>query len=319
MKTRWVALAKWSLAVLVIAFAGHALYRSLQPLDWGSLKVDPLWLLVATALYPFSAACMAMGYRQSSRALGGVPSVRRCFAAAAVPQLMKYVPGKVAAVAGAALYLKGPGLPIEKAVATVLLSLIASTAAGMVLLIGPGGFTLVQPQQTVIVLGAAVLVLAAIIALHPRLTAWMLNLALRIARRPPLAFRPNGWDMARLLAWQMVCWGVLGLAYGALAASLTEVKLSQVLAVASAIGASQVLGFFAVFAPSGLGVREWVLLLLLGPIIGEQNASLLAMVGRAWQTLMEVITAVAVLAILRLRKNAQGAGSPPEGVPHTLK
>jgi uncharacterized membrane protein YbhN (UPF0104 family) len=60
-------------------------------------------------------------------------------------------------------------------------------------------------------------------------------------------------------------------------------------------------GFFAVFAPAGLGIREGALLVLLTGVLGAPQAALLAVLGRCWQTGIEVIAAAVVRRLTRHR------------------
>jgi len=70
--------------------------------------------------------------------------------------------------------------------------------------------------------------------------------------------------------------------------------------------AAYVLGYLAVFAPAGLGVREGVLIAFLDPILGA-GAAVLAVFARLWATAVELVLALA-LASTYIRSHGTRGG-----------
>jgi uncharacterized membrane protein YbhN (UPF0104 family) len=58
-------------------------------------------------------------------------------------------------------------------------------------------------------------------------------------------------------------------------------------------------GFLAVFAPAGAGVREVVLVALLGPVIGVGAGTAVALVSRALTTIGDLLAAAVAAGYLR--------------------
>ena len=65
--------------------------------------------------------------------------------------------------------------------------------------------------------------------------------------------------------------------------------------VGSAFAGAYVLGYIAVLAPAGLGIREVSLAVLLSPIMSAEEALVLALLARAWTTFVEVIPGLPLL------------------------
>lgn len=61
------------------------------------------------------------------------------------------------------------------------------------------------------------------------------------------------------------------------------------------------LGFAALFAPGGLGVREGVISLMLAPYIGGKNAVALAIVARLWNVAYELAASLVLIRLIRPR------------------
>jgi uncharacterized membrane protein YbhN (UPF0104 family) len=66
------------------------------------------------------------------------------------------------------------------------------------------------------------------------------------------------------------------------------VPLGQLLFVAGALACSNILGLLALFAPSGLGVREGVLVSLLSVVMPAPVAVVIAVLTRLWMTFVEI-------------------------------
>jgi uncharacterized membrane protein YbhN (UPF0104 family) len=100
---------------------------------------------------------------------------------------------------------------------------------------------------------------------------------------------------------------LLGLAFQTLATGL-GLPMSFGLAV-SAFAAAYLLGYVAIFAPAGLGVREGFLVAFLGPALGPGPAVALATAQRVWMTAVEVLGAALAWPALRSADPTVG----PEG------
>ena len=82
-------------------------------------------------------------------------------------------------------------------------------------------------------------------------------------------------------------WLVVGVGFYMLVCSIYPVPASQFLYVAGIDGLSCIIGILAVFTPSGLGVREGIILLGLGLIMPKEYAVIISLVTRLWQTVAE--------------------------------
>jgi uncharacterized membrane protein YbhN (UPF0104 family) len=76
------------------------------------------------------------------------------------------------------------------------------------------------------------------------------------------------------------------------------------LAAASAFAAAYVLGYVAIFAPAGVGVREASLVAFLSPQLGPGTAGAVAVVARLWTTAVEVVPAGAFWGVHVARSGA---------------
>ena len=89
-------------------------------------------------------------------------------------------------------------------------------------------------------------------------------------------------------------WGIYATAFWLLYLSFGEWR--TFLQVGPAFAAAYVVGYIAIFAPAGAGIREGVLVVLLQPIMAREAALVLAVIARLWTTAVELIPAALLAA-----------------------
>ena len=74
-------------------------------------------------------------------------------------------------------------------------------------------------------------------------------------------------------------------------------------AAVGSFGGAYFLGYAAIFAPAGIGVREGAMAVLLSPWMGAADATVLAVIARIWMTVAELVplALIGVAAALGLK------------------
>ena len=279
--------------------------------NWQSLRAQPIewqlstgWILASVAVVFASYGVLIEAWRRVVLSMGEKlafwPAARIWFLAS----LGKYIPGKVWAVAGAAVLAQRAGVDPSAAVAGALVLQVLALASGAAVVAVTAGeaFQAVGQGATPI---AAVVILLSLVGVTALTSQPFLD---RIGRLLPDSWPrpraiPAGMVVAAFLA-NVLAWIGYGVALLLLARGLLP---GVVLSLPQAIGVftcSYLAGFVALFAPGGLGPRESVFLLLLAGDIGLKPAAALALASRLLLTGTEVLPAVPLL----LRR---GAPSPP--------
>lgn len=293
--------AKWLSGLRVVV--GVALFAAVAiaaSREWGLVRgtvreLSPATLVGAQLLLVAGLIASAMTWRATLLALGE----RVGFAASAkiyfVGQLGKYVPGSLWA------FLLQMEMSTRANVARNR-ALTASLGAALFNLITAGGLTLLS-VWAVLPLGAWIFVLlpvvlgAVLFSLEPRVLTWGVNRFLRLMRRPLLE-RPISWrGSAGAAGWSTASWVAYGLALWLLT---TQLGVSSGEALPLCIGGMALAmsaGFLVVIAPSGIGVREAVIVATLAPVLDHQRAFALALVMRLLFTVGDLLVAVVALPI----------------------
>ena len=138
---------------------------------------------------------------------------------------------------------------------------------------------------------AFALVPVLLVGLHPRVLNAVLGWLLRVARRPPLEQPLTGRVMAGALAWACSSWVLYGLQIWLLATRLGAPDGRTALLAIGGFAFAWSVGFLVVFAPAGAGVRDVLLVAVLGPVLGVGSATAVALVSRALMTAGDLLTA----------------------------
>jgi uncharacterized membrane protein YbhN (UPF0104 family) len=203
-----------------------------------------------------------------------------------VGQLGKYVPGSVWA------YLAQMELGRQYGVARarVLVTSLYAAGIGVVCSLALGAVALPQiasghPE----LLWLFALLPVGLVCLHPAVMTWLANLALKIFRRPPLEHRVRFKTISLAVMWCLASY--LGYGVHLWLLSGEGVEFTSVLLMSAAISLGFTAGLLAFILPSGVGVREAVLIGLLGAMMTTAEASAVALVSRGMFTAGDLLMA----------------------------
>ncbi len=300
--------AQWSLQIgLTLVVTWFILDRvgvdlsSLRDLDGAAWRPE---------IIPFAMSCVVLvgGYILSAalwgrivRDLGGpalplLTSVRLFM----IANLGRYIPGKIWQIAGLAYLAKREGVPASVATGAAVLgqgiALLAATLIGLGAILGRTELWqwLGWPGSAA-GLGLAVVIVAVVSIpriFHRIVAGWF-----RLARSE----LPQGMSRRRNfgLRWLMLYvlnWGIYCVAFWLLYLSFAEWR--TFMQVGPAFAAAYVLGYLALFAPAGAGIREGFLVVLLQPVMVQEMGVVFAVIARLWTTTFELIPAL-ILTVWR--------------------
>jgi hypothetical protein len=292
-----------SLAVRAVVINWQSLRA--QPLEW---RLSAGWIVASVVVVFASYAVLIEAWRRVVLSMGE----RLPFLTAAriwvLASLGKYIPGKVWAVAGAAVLAQRAGVDPVAAVAGLMALQALALASG-------AAVVAVTAHEAFEVMGQGAVPVAALVIISSLTGTAMLgsqSVLDRIQRLlptswPPLRAIPPG-NLAAAFFANVIAWTGYGVALLLLTRGLLpEVELSLPRAV-GVFTCSYIVGFVALFAPGGLGPRESVLLLMLADDIGLKPAAALALASRLLLTGTELLPTIPFL----LRRSARDPSSVRE-------
>ncbi len=95
--------------------------------------------------------------------------------------------------------------------------------------------------------------------------------------------------LVRLIGLYFLLWGLLGIAFFLFIRGFSPVSTSQLFRVTGIYAIAWSFGFLSVVPPSGLGVREGVLSLLLTSVLPPATATWVALLSRLWTLSAELL------------------------------
>ncbi len=296
-------LVRWSLLAVVLYFVGAAVVRRFSAIAWQDIQFSPGQLALAALTLAVMTLSSAAGLRALLGAFCKCPPMRILIAANWLAPLGKYIPGKVASVAGMIWLLRNRGVSgtVVGSVAVIRQALgvtVALVLAGPLLIWQP-----VRSQLPLAWLWCGLLVAGGIAVLHPRILGPVTGWLLRRVGRPPLARVPRLREYVVPMLWATLTWTLFGTSIWLTARAVGHVPATHLPVFVSAGALAAVVGFLAVFAPAGLGVREAILLIVLGQAIGPDAAALTAVLSRLLMTLVDIALAGLGALLLRSQRN----------------
>ncbi|MGH3621325.1 MAG: lysylphosphatidylglycerol synthase transmembrane domain-containing protein [Sciscionella sp.] len=288
------------LLLLVVLGAGYTLVRNwetvartLGRLPWEETVLSQLAVIVGIGLGTIGWSAVVDG-------LGPRVGIMRGAQINLVGQLGKYVPGSVWAYllqmelgrrAGIARARVFTGSLIQAGVGLVTALVFAVAALPMLTTKFPATIYLV-----------AVLPFA-LAMLHPRVLTFVVNRVLRVLRRAPLEHRLRYRLIGRVFGLQVLAYGFFGLHLWLLARAVGAAPGALgLLLCAAAISIGLNAGMFVFVLPSGVGVRDGVIVAVLISALPYSPALAFAVVSRVMFLVADVLTAGAAAGLARWRR-----------------
>lgn len=279
-----------------------SVHRTIDSLSWKSLVAAFIAIVLGmfATVRVWEHLLAAMGIR--------IPYLRAA-QINLVGQLGKYLPGSVWAFVLQAQLGKRYGLYRPKALVALMLSAGVTSVAALVLaaFAAPELAGQLGPAAWLLCAGPLTLLL-----LYPPVLTKISNLALRILRKPQLRKPLIGGYVYRALGWALISWLLYGVQLWLLTGGLNIHQSATNLVVttgAFALGMSA--GFVAFFLPSGIGVREAVIVAGLAPIAHSGTALALALTSRLLFTAADISTALGALIGARVKHGSAPIPSGP--------
>jgi len=284
---------KLAVTAVVTVFVLRAVGFSLEQLA----ALDPATWQWSTLPLTGSVVLLVLGYFLSAALWGrmvaelGGPTLtaRESVRIFMVANLGRYVPGKIWQIAGLAALGARRGIPptigTAAAVLGQLIAIAGATVVGLGVFFGPNEAWRVWGEIGLI--GAiAVFLLISI----PATLDVIIGLLFRFTDgEPPKTRIGRSTFGVRWMFFYIANWGIYAAAFWLLYLGLQPFE--PFMRVGPAFAAAYVIGYIALFAPAGGGIREGFLVVFLTPVTTPALGAALAVVARAWTTVVELAPA----------------------------
>ncbi len=152
----------------------------------------------------------------------------------------------------------------------------------------------------------AIMLLMLLFMMQQKVINTINNIYSKIKKKRIVLFRSlKYYDVFKIIIINNVGWFFLGLSYALLTYSMFDYSISTLIFIAGVNALAGIIGMLAFFSPSGIGVREGIIVLLLTQVLPSSEASFLAIMYRLWFVLVFQLLSVIALKIILYYHNKQ--------------
>lgn len=294
------------------AFVVHYVFENRSSITEAFSQLRPLPALAALAVSVSGYVAVGSAWSDVLKAFGSPPVPRlRAFSISSVSWLGRYIPGKVWLFAARATLTRSEGVPLRIVTAAIAAEVLLFMVAGLVvsLLLSPFAVMPEHLSRWLSWLGlAAGAGLAA--TLHPKIWGFIERALLRGGDGPTLSRS----RVFLALAQYSFAFGAWAFSYFLVAASFSPIPVSAAPGFCAIVSASWLVGFFAFFAPAGIGVRESLIGAYLTGQLGVPVPTAFATVAaaRLLATVAEGLCISIGVLVLGVKRIRQPAGIPED-------
>lgn len=321
---KWI---KWALLALVLYYVGRQGYQLYQENgdSLADIQINPQWLILSGICYFIAWLPSVWFWQQLMISSGESPGLGQTARAYYCGHLGKYIPGKVSVLLIRATLLKDFGVRVSVAALTAAYETLAVMGVGLVVFLAlvpyvinveqladwPAWIQSIQSRPLIV----PILICFVLFVSLPLLSVLLKRVSQQMSKSESgeSANEQQTSISIRLLYMGvfafLISWCVHGLSLGLVIASLgnTGLDWQQWPFWTAAISAALALGFAALFAPAGLGVREGLIVAILAgcPGVGPVNAFVAALLMRIVSFVSEILSAFVLYYSFRSRAKVE--------------
>lgn len=311
----WIRAAQLLLVALTLGFVVRALAMQWTELRGvaRTIELEWEWIALASVLVLATHALLVQGWRLL---LGGWDTAPPYLTSARIwssANLGRYLPGKLWSIGALGMLAGREGVSGVAATSAAILGTLLNLGAGfgIVAMSGAATFRGIDPQYSQLALAGAILFLIGVLAL-PLLLPPVLNWIARRRGLPPVDRHVSAGRLWIVTAINALSWVGYGLAFAAFTRGVTPQIAGAPEAFIAVYTASYVLGYLVLFAPGGIGYREWALVALMVSIgmSTAPDATILAAASRVWITILEITPGLIALSLTPAAAPARAPRTP---------
>jgi uncharacterized membrane protein YbhN (UPF0104 family) len=310
---RWLRLGVQAMVLLSCAIYLAANLRGVQNL-LTDLQVDYLLLVAAWGLTVIAVFIGAVGWWFTVRGLGQAASAGLTIRAHVLSNLAKYVPGYIWQYMGKAYLSKQAGIPLTASGPGMVLELLQLVWVGLAIAAALMPIDTARDWTGWQLPAGCMHLVGLFLFLGLLLFVLLLPWTLRKVLRDQQIVQVQRLALLAAIAAMLASWLVFGFSFWMLGAALQPLSASDIPLFVFTLVASFLIGLAVIIVPSGIGIREGMMVLILGSRMPGALAVLLAGLSRAVLFLSELTGVLILKVILRWA----GLKSSESGVEDTL-
>jgi uncharacterized membrane protein YbhN (UPF0104 family) len=289
-KKIYLRILRWAIVVAIFFFLGKMVWDHWNQVKGTPFTLRPFPFILSTLIFAFSYFIQIWAWYLITLKLEIALSPSETLKTWFYSQLGKYLPGKIWLFLSRFHFYESRGKSKKAiSIALYLETVTIIMAAGLIFLAA-----LIFHREIRLFYSwrhpgwLVLLFLLGFIFLHPRVLQKILNWTLVQFKREPIFLSISYLDVLWILFVCIISWVIGGIGFYLFIDSVYPAAPQYILFLTGALAISSALGLIAIFAPSGLGVREGVLVYLLLLMMPPPVAVIISILTRIWMTLIEI-------------------------------
>ena len=306
-RTRYLRILQWVIVGAIFVFLGKMVWDNWNQVKGAAFTFEILPLVLSTLIFAFSYFIQIWAWYLITLKLKIGISPSETMKSWFYSQLGKYLPGKVWVLLGRYYFYESKGKSRGRITIALYLEVVTILlAAGFLTVIGTVSLKEANPfRSSMEIWWMFPLLLLVFLSIYPKFLQKILNWILLLFRKEPVILSISYRDISWILLVCILSWTIGGIGFWIFVDSIFAIPSQHILFLTGALALSSTLGLIALFAPSGLGVREGVLVYLLSYLMPGGIAVIISVLTRIWMTLIEIGLVGMVYLISRFQKRLQ--------------
>lgn len=252
----WISLVAFFIAYAI--FANHAVITSIK---WTPERLNLIGLAIVFTLLRRLAGGLRWIWIVRLLGNGQAISLRQSLKVYFVANLATYIPGTYWFVLGRTTMNRKHGISaLQTGVSTLVEHFLLILSGALLGVFGLDLLTKLLGVSITSFFWIALIVVIGLVAIHPWCIRQITNLMARILKMQPVEVNLSYGMMLLQLVWSIIIWLFGSLSLLLLTRAFTPtIGLDQLGILSAVFSISWLIGFFTPFAPSGIGIREAVM------------------------------------------------------------
>jgi len=296
-----VVLLKWLALLIVAFFIGKYLYNNVGKILELKIQFDiPIFIISLLIFWIYKITNALLWHYITVKNNCSIP-IEKAVVSWMYSLLGKFVPGYVFYIGGRVYFYNHEGAS-KKLVSFCFIfenicTLIAATSLFIISLMFVNVEFINQYKWM-----AIVFLILMFVIINPFFIKKGLNLLLKIFKKDPVEIVISYKDIFFIVLLFILNWLIQGLGFYLLVNSIYPVHISDFFFIAGSYALACVIGILAIFAPSGIGVRESIMVMTLKNIMPEPITVVISVIARIWATIGELVLVFLVFIYAKIKK-----------------
>lgn len=301
MKKRLITIIKALCLIAVLYFLGKLIYENINALKHTTFKLDLLLFTLSFILYMVYKLYNAVLWHFITVKFDC--SIRMDYAVVAwsYSQLGKFIPGKVFYLLARLYYYKKENISAKNVTFCFLLENAYTFISALFVFIASLPFIKLEAAEQYKLFGIIILVLF-FLFLNPFFMEKSINIIFKTFKKEPVKLSLTYKELLISFVLFVSNWMVMGIGFYVLVQAVYPVGFGDFSYLTGASALANVIGILSFFAPTGIGVRETILIIALKAVMPAPYAVIVSIISRLWSTAGDLLTVLLAFGYEKARK-----------------